>query len=87
MSQIPESGPIVKMSVSTFLFHPRRTRKGAQSCPLSLITPLPNIVFSPLLLPISVSLYFLYILKIATFLLTPPSLDRPFTPSSPPWLP
>ena len=41
MSQIPETGPIVKISLSTTLFHPRQTRKGAlccskyRNCPLS----------------------------------------------------
>ena len=39
MRQIPETGTIVKMSVSTTLFHPRQTRKAAQcwkywNCPL-----------------------------------------------------
>ena len=41
MSQIPETGPIVTISVSTTLFNPRQTRMGAQcskywNCPLSM---------------------------------------------------
>ena len=40
MSQIPETGPIVKISVSTWLFHPTQPRKGPQcskfrNCPLT----------------------------------------------------
>jgi hypothetical protein len=40
MSQIPEKGLIVKISVSPTLFHPKQTRKGAQlpkyrNCPLT----------------------------------------------------
>ena len=40
MNQIPETGPIVKISVSTCLFHPRQPRKGPQcskfrNCPLT----------------------------------------------------
>ena len=43
MSQIPEKGLIVQISVSPTLFHPKQTRKGAQcskyrNCPLSTET-------------------------------------------------
>ena len=38
MSQIPETGPIVKPSVSTTVFYPRQTRKGlnVQICHLRM---------------------------------------------------
>ena len=41
MSQIPEKGLIVQISVSPTLFHPKQTRKGAQcskyrNCPLRI---------------------------------------------------
>ena len=41
MSQIPETGTIVNISVSNTIFHPRQTRKGAQwskyrNCPLRM---------------------------------------------------
>ena len=43
MSQLPETGPLVNISESTTLFHPRRPRKGAQcvkyrNCPLMFRT-------------------------------------------------
>ena len=37
MSQIPEAGPIVKMSVSTTLFHPGQPRKGSECAKLGFV--------------------------------------------------